>query len=96
MELTDNQKIEILNSLEVFDYKYSCAGCEYVLVEDNGNNRNEIKKIGLTDKDIDGYAHDGYIDISLIAWNYTKASMWKKDRGFFDQREKLFDKEKSL
>jgi len=88
MELTDDQKIQILNSLEVYDYKYSCSGCDYVLVEDNEKNRNEIKKIGLTDEDINGYAHGGYIDISLIAWNYTKANWWYKDKGFFDQRKK--------
>ncbi|SHJ13335.1 hypothetical protein [Lutispora thermophila] len=88
MELTDNQKIEILNSLKVFDYRYSCSGCDYVLVEDNEKNRNEIKKIGLTDEIIDGYVDRDYIDISLIAWNYTNANWWKKDTGFFDQRQK--------
>lgn len=80
--IKDSEKLEALNSIEI--YEFSCCGgeCEYVLAEDNPQNRKILRNIGLTDKDIEEYTDDGYIDISMIAWDYTEANYWNDKLGF--------------
>ena len=54
MKIMDNKRLlKVLNSMEILDW--SCAGeeCEYVLVEDNEENRNMLLKAGLTKEDIE-------------------------------------------
>lgn len=51
-------------------------------MSDNQENRKLLHAINLTDKDIDGYVIDDTIDISMIAYEYTNANYWSKDRGF--------------
>lgn len=79
----DNKRLlKVLNSMEIFDW--SCAGeeCEYVLVEDNKENRNMLLKAGLTKEDIDEYVNEETIDISMIAWEKTDAGYWSYMSGF--------------
>jgi len=68
--------------MEVVDFSCSGGECEYVAVDDNQENRKLLYTINLTDKDIDMYAVDDSIDISMIAWEYTDANYWSKKRGF--------------
>lgn len=79
----DNKRLlKVLNSMEILDW--SCTGeeCEYVLVENNEENRNMLLKAGLTKEDIDGYVNEETIDISMIAWAKAGAGYWSYMTGF--------------
>lgn len=80
---SDRKKLLILNKMEVVDS--SCCGgeCEYVAVDDNYENRLLLRKMGLTDSNINKYIMDDMIEISIIAWEYTCANYWSPDTGFY-------------
>lgn len=71
--LTDNEKSNLINSMEVIEHSISCGEIEYVLVEDTKENREILYKIGFDDTDIEDecYPDGGYLDISPIAFKYA-------------------------
>lgn len=83
----DKKKLlKVLNSLEIEEWSIDYGECEYVLVEDNDENRNILMEVGLTEEAIDKYAYEGYIDISMIAWEHTNANWWSSE-GFMQKKE---------
>lgn len=92
----DKKKLlKVLNSLEIEEWSIDYGECEYVLVEDNDENRNILMEVGLTEEAIDKYAYEGYIDISIegyidismIAWEHTNANWWSSETGFMQKKE---------
>ncbi len=77
-------KIDALNSLSITDY--SCGGgeLEYVLADNNEANRTVLLNAGFTEEQIKEASDDtdSDIDLSYLAFNYTKANWWKVDGGF--------------
>lgn len=73
MELTDQEKIDLINSMEIIEHSSSCGEIEYVLVEDKKENREILYRIGLNDTDIENecYPDGGYLDVSSIACKYA-------------------------
>lgn len=88
--MKSKQKIKLLNSMEHIDY--SCCGCEceYVLVEDNERNRHILRRIGLTDEEIerDCVLMGGTMDISMVAWE-------RADADWYNGKEKRFSNQES-
>lgn len=68
-ELSEREKLELLNSIEIVECSGSCNECEYILVNDNEINRDILKKLGVTKEDIEEECNPegGYLDISSVA-----------------------------
>lgn len=72
-ELTNKEKKDLINSMEVIDSD-SCDGeMLYVVVEDNEDNRTILKEVGLSDEQIEEMVvEDGEIDITSIGFEYSE------------------------
>lgn len=81
--MTDKEKLDLINSMEIIESSSNGVEVEYILVEDNETNRNVLHKIGLTDGDIDDicYSEDGNLDITVVAFEYAD---------YFDGRDNKF------
>ncbi|BBF41976.1 hypothetical protein lbkm_0656 [Lachnospiraceae bacterium KM106-2] len=83
-------KLEKLNMLEVVENSSTNGEVDYVLVKNNVYNRAVLVECGATDGDLDkmattftnGSPDDGYLDISLFAWEHTEANSWNVNGGF--------------
>lgn len=83
MELTNSEKLDLINTMDFIDFDADCEGIVYVLVEDNDKNRDILHKIGLTNEDIekDCFVEDGTMDISMVAFRYSN---------YYNAKEKTF------
>lgn len=87
--LTDNEKIDLINSMKFIESDADSDGINYVLVEDNRTNRDILNRIGLTDEDInrDCFAECGTMDISMVAFRYANY-YGGKTKGFYNKKHK--------
>ena len=71
---TKDEKLKLINSMEIVEDSSSGDEIEYVTVEDNKTNREILHKIGLTDEEIEEncYPSDDGLDITNIAFQYAK------------------------
>ena len=90
MKLTDNEKLDLINTMEFVDSDADCEGILYVLVEDNEENRDILHKIGLTDEDIkeECFVEYGMMDISMVAFRYSNYYNSKKNI-FYNKDERF-------
>lgn len=89
--MNDNEKLKLLNSMEILEHSASCGEIEYVLVEDNKENRDILYKIGLSDADIENecYPDGDYLDISSIAFKYANWYSGKTKQFSIDEPKKI-------
>lgn len=82
-ELSEREKLELINTMEVTEDSSSGGEVEYISVEDNEKNRGILHKIGFTDEDIKEhcYPEDGELDIVTIGFKFAN---------FYDMRNKSF------
>lgn len=79
----DNAKIlKAINSMEVTDYSASGEEMEYILVEDNIENRTVLYGLGMTNEEIESecYPEDGELDLITVGFKY--ADTWFVGKGF--------------
>lgn len=83
MELKNNEKLSLINSMEIIEDSASNGEIEYILVEDNKTNREILHKIGLSDKDIENECwpdeDDKCLDISSVGFKYAQYYSMKKE-----------------
>lgn len=82
-ELSDKEKLDLINTIEVIDISSSGGEIEYILVKNNEVNRGILNKIGITDKEIEEECspEDDLFDISSIGGRYAN---------YFDGKRKKF------
>lgn len=79
-ELTDDEKLKLINSMEIIDDSASCGEIEYIIVEDNENNRSILHMIGFDDTyiKVNCYPEEGNLDITAIGFKYAHHYDMKK------------------
>lgn len=76
-------KLQLINSIPVIDYSASFGELEYVLVEDNAENREKLRMIGVSDKEISEMSSGEEIDIAGFGFVYCGAKWFEKRLGGF-------------
>ena len=78
--MTNEEKIDVLNTLPVVDSDCDGDICNYVIVKVSNMTRKVLTALGCDDEYIDANTVDGEIDITHIGWGL--ADWWESDRGF--------------
>ncbi|MDU4476649.1 hypothetical protein [Clostridium sp.] len=70
---TINEKIKLLNKLEIIDYSISTDEIEYLEIEDNERNVEILKTLGATNKEFEIMrdSTDGSLEISEFAFKFA-------------------------
>lgn len=79
-------KLDVINSIDVIDSSASSGELEYVLVADSPETRKKLIEIGASEKEIADATCDmfeGSIDISVIGFSYTGAKWYEDSLGGF-------------
>jgi hypothetical protein len=73
MELTIEQKLDLINSMEIWDRFHDGTEWEFISVEDNKINRDILHQIGVTNDFIEnnGLVQFDQIDIKDIGFQYA-------------------------
>lgn len=87
-ELSEREKLELLNSIEILEFSGSCKECEYILIANNEANINILNKLGITNEEIqeECYPEEGTFDISSIAGRFATHYSSKKELFYNDKR----------
>ena len=86
--MTNQEKLDLLNTLHGNVVDYSCSGgeCEYVLVTLGNEARSALKEIGVTDEWLTENSgmqpDDDSVDIAAVAFQLCGARWWNRKRGF--------------
>lgn len=82
-KLSNRERIDLINSIKVIEASASLGEIEYILVEDNQNNRDILHKIGVTNDDIKEKCNpqDGELDIVVVGFEIAN---------FYDMKKKAF------
>jgi hypothetical protein len=85
-ELSESEKLELINSMEIIDSSISGGEIEYILVKNNDVNRGILHKLGISDKEIEEKCcpEDGAFDITSIGGRY--ANYFNKSKKFFNKK----------
>lgn len=78
MELSRQEKLNLINSIEIEEVSASSGELEYVLAKNNETNRDTLHQLGMTDEDIEKefYPEEDYIDISYVAFVRANADLF--------------------
>ena len=76
---TINEKLELLNKLEIIDISSSCGELEYILVSNNEKNRSILNDIGASEEDIKEMSleDNNFLDISDFSFNFCDYFSYK-------------------
>lgn len=87
-ELSEREKLELLNSIEIAEHSSSCGEWEYILIQDNEKNRGILNQIGISQSEIQEECNpEGrYLDIGSIAGRFAT---------HYSSKRKLFYNDKS-
>ncbi len=77
------EKLQLINSIPVIEASASFGELEYVLVEDNAENREKLRMIGASDKEISEMSNGEEIDIAGFGFEYCRAKWFEKRLGGF-------------
>lgn len=88
MEMTNQEKLDLINSLEIVDVDMDCEGLIYAHVEYSPENLAILGKVVPNVEDyLDDYGdpeHEGEVfDISWAAFEYAKADIFQREEGKF-------------
>lgn len=81
-EMSNQEKIELINSLRPFvvDFYANGTECEYVSVELNDEVRSVLHQLGKNDDWIAEHSEGKKVDIEEAAWEIS--SWWSPEKGF--------------
>lgn len=71
---TTEEKVKILNKLEVLDWSSSCGEIEYIQIADDENNRKILQSLGAEQADFEemkAESDDDYLEISMFAFKFA-------------------------
>ncbi len=87
--LSEREKLELLNSIEIIEHSSSNKEWEYILVADSEENRGILNKLGITEAEIQEECcpEDGNLDISQIAGRFATHYSPKKKLFFIDNSQ---------
>lgn len=76
------ENLEILNTMYVEEF--SCMGeeVEYVFTKNGAEKEKALRKMGMTDEDLESMLNDEYLDLSYFAFQKLGADWWSKQNGF--------------
>ncbi|MNW45158.1 hypothetical protein D3C74_224130 [compost metagenome] len=85
----NENKIEILNSMEIVEYDADGATLYYALVKDIAENRQKLLDIGAPwDEIVDSTSDDNeHIDICGLAFKYGGAKWFDGERGWLKEAQ---------
>jgi len=78
--MTNEEKIDLLNTLPVINFDCDGDICNFVLVPVDRKTIEILNKLGRDNEYIYANMEDGRIDISSTGWQF--ADWWESDRGF--------------
>jgi hypothetical protein len=76
-------KLQLINSIPILEDSASCGELEYVLVQDNAENREKLRMIGVPDVEISEMSNGEEIDIAGFGFVYCGAKWFEKRLGGF-------------
>jgi len=82
MKLTENEKLKMLNNIEVVESSISNGECEYILIDNNEDNRGVLNDLGITNEELEEWTDEEYIDISEIG--FKLANWYSTKDGFYN------------
>ncbi|QQE79512.1 hypothetical protein [Alicyclobacillus sp. SO9] len=77
-----DDKLKVINSLEVVDLSTSAGECEYVLVEDNEQNRRALLECGFSKEQLLESKMDEVLDVAYLAFSYGGSDWFTPTNGF--------------
>lgn len=81
--MTKQEKINVINSMQVADYSCSIGECEYVVTKETDEKVKVLREMGMTDEHYEQMTEEkDYLDISYFAFNVLGATWWSKKEGF--------------
>ncbi|MGF7046368.1 hypothetical protein J2T13_000844 [Paenibacillus sp. DS2015] len=80
--MTNQEKLNVLNSIAVVDYSASSGELEYVEVANSEENRMKLKSIGVPDFEVEANTEKEIIEISSIGFEFTDAVWFQGGIGF--------------
>lgn len=80
--MSNQEKLDILNQLEVADWDCDGDDLVYVIVENTEHNREVLKSIGATDEDFKQMGEDDDLNIALFAFEKCGANYFRFSEGF--------------
>lgn len=80
--MSNQEKLNILNQLEVKDWDCDSNSLIYVVIENSEHNREVLRSIGATDEDFENMGEDDELDIALFAFEKCGADYYKHGEGF--------------
>lgn len=82
IRLKEKENLVLLNSMKVIDWDSFDGEMQYILVEDNKENRDILCKIGMTNEEIedDCFPNDKCLDLIDVGFKY--AEYFDSDCGF--------------
>lgn len=82
MVLTNNERLKLINSIEVLKCTNSLNKKEFVFTHDNNENRKILYELGLTEEEVNLECRGcGVLDLINIGLRYAKS--FSKDKGFY-------------
>ena len=82
MDLTNNEKLKLINSIQVLKCTDSVTQRPFVFTYDNNENRKILYKLGMSEEEVDFECRGcGVLDIINIGLRYAKS--FSKDKGFY-------------
>ncbi|WP_298837647.1 hypothetical protein [Clostridium sp.] len=82
MDLTNNEKLELINSIEVLKCADGFNEKAFAFTYDNNKNRKILYELGMTEEEVNFECRGcGVLDLINIGLRYAKA--FSKDKGFY-------------
>lgn len=78
--MTDQEKLNVLNSIEVADYSASDGELESVYVINSEENREKLRTLGASDQIITSLSDEDDIEIVSLAFEFTIAVWFDGNR----------------
>jgi len=93
MSLTNNQKLELINSIEIANWASTSEKRPFAYTYDNKETRKILYKLGMKEEEINFECYRGCAVLDLISIGLKYANCFSKERGFYNEeiiRQELF------
>ena len=84
MSFTNNQKLELINSIEVLSCTATSKERAFAYTMDNEINREILYKSGMAEEEINCQCYRGCGVLDLINIGFKYAKFFSKDKGFYN------------
>ena len=91
--MTNQEKLDLLNSLDVVDFSCNNEECEYILVARNDETKAVFAQIGVPDEWFLSGDDEDTVDVSLVGFELCRATWFDQINGFQLERRDETDGE---